>query len=225
MKLNSDKAIVLLSGGQDSFTCLYWALKNFSMVHAISFQYGQRHAIELQCAKSLCEKEKVPWSLVDLTFLSQLNSTALTHAEIKIEDNGGLGDLPSTFVPGRNILFLSVAASWAIPRQIPNLVIGACETDYSGYPDCRENFIKSMENTLCLGLGQELKIHTPLMKLSKAQTFKLAQNLGHLNEVIEYSHTCYEGDRKVRWEWGYGCGECPACKLRKNGYEMFKKEL
>ncbi len=216
------RALVLFSGGQDSVTCLYWALARFEQVYAISFDYGQRHCIELKCAQELCAEESIPWTLVDLSFLNNLNANALTQESEAIVKEGTYKNLPSTFVPGRNILFLSVAASWALPRGISDIVIGACETDYSGYPDCRDAFMRKMEASLGAGLDAELKIHTPLMFLTKGQTFQLAQKLGQLKNVIEKSHTCYRGDRENFNEWGYGCGECPACELRKKGFEDFK---
>jgi 7-cyano-7-deazaguanine synthase len=214
-------ALVLLSGGQDSFTSFYWAKKNFEKIYAMSFDYGQRHKVELGCAEALCARENVEWTSVDLQFLNSLNSNALTNPAEAILPQGSFNNLPSTFVPGRNILFLSVAASWALPRGISHLVIGACETDYSGYPDCRENFMKKMAVALSAGLDSSLEIHTPLMHLTKAQTFELARELEKLEDVLELSHTCYAGERSVRHAWGYGCGECPACVLRRKGYEEF----
>jgi 7-cyano-7-deazaguanine synthase len=220
----SSRALVVFSGGQDSTTCLYWALKNFQEVSAITFDYGQRHSIELECSKKICIDLGIPQKIIEMKFLAQLNSNALTESKIEPEAIGGMNNLPNTFVPGRNILFLTLAASYAIPRGIQHVVMGVCETDYSGYPDCREAFMQKIEEALSLGLDTELKIHRPLMNLSKAQIFALAEQVGGLDVVIEKSHTCYRGERTVKNAWGYGCGACPACELRKAGYEKFSTE-
>lgn len=214
------KALVVFSGGQDSTTCLLWALRNFKEVEAINFFYGQRHTIERECARKIAEKLNVNYHEVDLNFLQTLSTNSLT-SDKEISMTGGYNDLPSTFVVGRNALFLTVAASFALPRGFNDLVFGACQVDYSGYPDCRQEFIDAQAKTLSLATGTDLKVHTPLMNLTKAQTFALAQELGGLDIVIEDSHTCYKGERSEKHAWGYGCGTCPACELRKKGFEEY----
>lgn len=216
-----DSALVLFSGGQDSTTCLFWAKKHFKSVEAICFHYGQKHSIELECAQMICKKHGVPLKMVDLSFLSGLSQNALTHEDMEPTGEKGDNQLPTTFVPGRNALFLTSAVCYAVPKGIDNLVIGACEVDYSGYPDCRDDFIQSQQQTLSLALGQDITIHTPLMQLDKAETFQLAYDLDGLKDVIQLSHTCYRGDRSKLHAWGYGCDNCDACKLRKNGFERF----
>ncbi len=217
-------ALVIFSGGQDSTTCLFWALKKFARVETITFDYGQRHRIELECAQRICERLGVKQKTVSMGFLAQLNRNSLTDASLQIDQHGSFQNLPNTFVPGRNILFLTLAAAYGVPVGLSHLVIGVCETDFSGYPDCRESFISSMQSSLQLGLETpELMIHRPLMNLSKAETFALAAECGGLEEVIELSHTCYEGNRKDRHVWGYGCGVCPACQLRAKGYQEYEK--
>lgn len=219
----SSRALVILSGGQDSATCLYWALKKFDEIETITFDYGQRHRIELECAAELSKRLNLKNTLIPIDSLKALGSNSLVDSSQKISETGGFQNLPSTFVPGRNALFLTLAAAYAAPRFISHLVIGACETDFSGYPDCRDVFMTSMEESLKLAMDFEFKIHRPLMKLNKAETFKMADDLGALSTVIELTHTCYEGVRRDLHSWGYGCGECPACKLRKRGYEEFFK--
>jgi 7-cyano-7-deazaguanine synthase len=216
-------ALVILSGGQDSVTCLHWALREFARVEALSFDYGQRHAIELNAAREIASSLGVAHKLVKAEVLGQLAPSALTDASRPIDAQGGLHGLPSTFVPGRNAVFLNLAAAHAVPRGIQDLVIGACETDFSGYPDCREEFIAAMERALALALGVELRIHRPLMFRSKAQIFALAEELGCLSTVVEKTHTCYQGVRETLHAWGYGCGECPACVLRRQGFEEFTR--
>jgi len=216
-------ALVILSGGQDSATCLYWALKNFSEVEAITFDYGQRHRVELECAYELSRKNSIKHTLIPINSLSALGANALVDSSQKVQPTGGFQNLPSTFVPGRNALFLTLAAAYAGPRGISNLIIGACETDFSGYPDCRDVFIQSMETSLRLAMDFEFVIHRPLMKLNKAETFKMADELGALKSIVESTHTCYEGVRSELHAWGYGCGQCPACHLRRNGFEEFNR--
>lgn len=214
------RALVVFSGGQDSTTCLLWALRNFSEVEAINFFYGQRHTIERDCASKIAKKLNVKYYEVDLGFLQHLSPNALTGAE-EISLSGGYKDLPSTFVVGRNALFLTVAVSFGLPRGFNEFVFGACQVDFSGYPDCREEFIQAQAKTLSLATDSSVKIHTPLMNLTKAQTFALAQELNGLDLVLEESHTCYQGDRSHKHAWGYGCGTCPACELRKKGFEEY----
>jgi 7-cyano-7-deazaguanine synthase len=225
------KALVLFSGGQDSTACLAWALERYAQVETIGFDYGQRHRIELDCRLDVLRELRAQfpaWSpklgedhLLDLSLLGQLSDTALTEARaIEMQANG----LPNTFVPGRNLLFLSFAATLAYRRGASVLVGGMCETDYSGYPDCRDNTLKALQVALSLGLDQPMTIETPLMFLTKAQTWRLSEQLGGtaLNDlIIEHTHTCYLGQRDQRHAWGYGCGSCPACELRARGHAEF----
>ena len=203
-------AVVLHSGGQDSTTCLAWAVKKFDEVQLISFDYGQRHKEELKAAKAIAKKLKLPHQTIKLPIISQLTKNALTDKSVKVKA-GTKNTLPTTFVDGRNALFLNVAAIYAKQRGIPNLVTGVCQTDYSGYPDCREDFIKAQEKTLKLAMEFPFKIHTPLMHLTKAQTVMLMEKLGGL-DLLKYTHTCYEGKKPA-------CGKCPACKLRLKGFK------
>ena len=225
------KALVLFSGGQDSTACLAWALERYAQVETIGFDYGQRHRIELDCRLDVLRElhaQFPAWSqklgedhLLDLSLLGQLSDTALTEARaIEMQANG----LPNTFVPGRNLLFLGFAATLAYRRGASVLVGGMCETDYSGYPDCRDNTLKALQVALSLGLDQPMTIETPLMFLTKAQTWRLSEQLGGtaLNDlIIESTHTCYLGQRDQRHAWGYGCGSCPACELRARGHTEF----
>ncbi len=230
--MNSDqRALVLFSGGQDSTTCLAWALKHYSKVETIGFDYGQRHAIELQMRPALLQQMRslMPNAatklgedhMIDLSVIAKIADTALTsEAEITMQANG----LPNTFVPGRNLLFLTVAATVAYRRGIEVLVGGMCETDFSGYPDCRNDTIQALNTAVNLGMASTLKIDTPLMWLDKAATWQLAQDLGGdlLVELIRTdTHTCYLGQRNELHQWGYGCGHCPACDLRARGYQQF----
>jgi 7-cyano-7-deazaguanine synthase len=228
-----EKALVLFSGGQDSATCLAWALENFSKVETVGFDYGQRHRVELECRdvflsnlvriKSAWRERLGPDHVLDLSVLGQVSETALTRdAEISFRQDG----LPNTFVPGRNLLFFTLAAAIASRREARHLVGGMCETDYSGYPDCRDDTLKSLQVTLNLGMGSRSIIHTPLMWLDKAGTWTLAQSLGgqDLVELIRSNtHTCYRGSRDVLHGWGYGCGTCPACELRSQGWTTYQE--
>jgi 7-cyano-7-deazaguanine synthase len=225
-------ALVLFSGGQDSTACLAWALERYARVETIGFDYGQRHRIELDCRAAVREglaALDAAWAarlgedhLLDLSLLGQVSDTALTSERaIELQANG----LPNTFVPGRNLLFLGFAATVAYRRGASVLVGGMCETDYSGYPDCRDNTLKAMQVALSLGLAAPMTIETPLMFLTKAQTWALTESLGGpaLNElIIEKTHTCYLGERGALHPWGHGCGECPACKLRAAGWAAFE---
>jgi len=225
-------ALVLFSGGQDSTACLAYALARHARVETVGFDYGQRHRIELECRPRVREaiaRAFPEWGarlgedhLLDLSLLGQISDTALTQDRaIEMQANG----LPNTFVPGRNLLFLGFAAALAYRRALSVLVGGMCETDYSGYPDCRDNTLKAMQVALSLGLDAPMTVATPLMWLDKAQTWALTQRLGGdvLNElIVEHTHTCYLGERGMRHAWGYGCGECPACQLRAAGYERFR---
>jgi 7-cyano-7-deazaguanine synthase len=225
-------ALVLFSGGQDSTTCLAWALERFVHVETVAFDYRQRHRIELdQRLVVLAEmRRRFPrWAnrlgedhFIDLGVLGQISETSLTRSvAFEIEKDG----LPNSFVPGRNLLFFTFAAAVAWRRAIRNLVGGMCETDFSGYPDCRDNTIKALQVALNLGMDRSFVLHTPLMWLDKAETWMLADELGGaplIETILEHTHTCYLSERGARYDWGYGCGTCPACALRKRGYERFK---
>lgn len=222
------KALVLFSGGQDSTVCLAWALNHYDVVETIGFNYGQRHIVELQCRDEVLKglhRIRPDWSnrlgedrVIDLAWMGQISDCSLTReAEIALRADG----LPNTFVPGRNLIFLLTASAVAYRRGIDTLVTGVCETDYSGYPDCRDDTLKALQVATNLGMNTRLKFETPLMWKSKAQTFGMAVELGGqdlLELIIEQTHTCYLGDRTRRHAWGYGCGTCPACELRAAGY-------
>jgi 7-cyano-7-deazaguanine synthase len=235
MTASNPSALVLFSGGQDSATCLAWALERFERVETLGFDYGQRHAIELSIRPQLLQAMralKPAWAdrlgedhLLDLSVLGEISDTALTgEADIAMQENG----LPNTFVPGRNLLFLTLAAALAYRRDIAVLVGGMCETDYSGYPDCRNDTMQSLQASLRLGMATEVTIATPLMWLDKAATWKLAEDLGGtaLVELIRSgTHTCYLGERGALHDWGYGCGRCPACELRAKGHEKYLADV
>jgi 7-cyano-7-deazaguanine synthase len=229
--MTTQTALVLFSGGQDSTTCLAWALNRFSAVETVGFDYGQRHAAELDARPRILDavRDRFPdWRdrigddhLLDLGILKTIGGSALTDA-MTIEM--GANSLPTTFVPGRNILFLTAAAALAYRRGARHLVGGMCETDYSGYPDCRDETIKAIGRAIDLGMDMHFNIHTPLMRLDKAATWALAEQLGGralVDLIVEETVTCYEGDRAHRHDWGYGCAQCPACELRARGYEKF----
>jgi 7-cyano-7-deazaguanine synthase len=223
-----ETALVLFSGGQDSTVCLAWALERFARVETVGFAYGQRHAVELDVRPRVRERVaalRPDWGkrlgedhVVALDALAKISDTALTRdMAIEIAANG----LPTTFVPGRNLVFLCFAGALAYRRGARDLVAGMCETDYSGYPDCRDDTIKAMQVALGLGMDRRFVIHTPLMWIDKAQTFALAHDIGGdalVGVLVEETHTCYLGDRSHRHPWGFGCGECPACKLRADGF-------
>ena len=224
------KALVLFSGGQDSTTCLMWALDRFDEVYTIGFEYGQKHAVEMDCRLTILrsiESLKPTWAnkvkvdhVINLDFLSKVNTTSLTH-DIAIEETD---KFPNTFVPGRNLLFLNVASTIAYKYDIDHLVTGVCETDFSGYPDCRDNTIKAVQVALGLGLDRNLIIHTPLMWIDKSETWDLAHDIAGqdaVDYIVKETHTCYTGDHSHLHAWGYGCNACPACELRKQGYEQF----
>ena len=232
MGLTPDAAILLFSGGQDSTVCLAWALERFARVETIGFDYGQRHKVELDArlrvrARMIALRQA--WAarlgddhVVRLDAISALSDTALTRdIAIEIAENG----LPTTFVPGRNLVFFAFAGALAYRRGAKHLVAGMCETDYSGYPDCRDDTIKAMQVALNLGMDQRFVIHTPLMWIDKAATFALGRDLGgdeFIELLVEDTHTCYLGDRSRRHDWGYGCGACPACRLRADGFAKWK---
>lgn len=229
--LISDSALVMFSGGQDSTVCLAWALQRFARVETVGFDYGQRHSIELTVRARLRESLgalRSEWRVrlgddhvVKLDALAAISDTALTReTEIEITESG----LPTTFVPGRNLIFFCFAGALAYRRGARHIVAGMCETDYSGYPDCRDDTVKAMQVALTLGLDRRVTLHTPLMWIDKADTFAMAEEIGGkplLDLVIEDSHSCYLGERAQRHDWGYGCGTCPACKLRAQGFAKF----
>ncbi|MDR4305069.1 7-cyano-7-deazaguanine synthase QueC [Chelatococcus sambhunathii] len=228
----SDAALVLFSGGQDSTTCLAWALDRYRRVETLGFDYGQRHRVELDRRAALREglaALKPEWRerlgddhTIALPALGELSDTALTRdVEIALGDSG----LPNTFVPGRNIVFLTFAAALAYRRGLKRIVGGMCETDFSGYPDCRDDTIKALQVALNLGMESRFALETPLMWLDKAETWALAERLGGdrlVDLIVEDSHTCYRGERGARHAWGYGCGVCPACELRANGFVRYR---
>lgn len=223
----NERALVVLSGGQDSTTCLLWGLEKFDKVRAVSFDYGQRHGVELDAARAIALELGVEHKTLDLRILPQLGRNALVDDDEVIVDGDG-DDLPSTFVPGRNLLFLTTAAAMAVNLGYEHVVTGVCQTDFSGYPDCRDSTICALELACRLGMegaqqhdGDAVRIHTPLMYLTKAETWKLADDLGAVEFVREKTHTCYEGERDELHVWGYGCGECPACNIRRRGWEEF----
>jgi 7-cyano-7-deazaguanine synthase len=211
------KALVVLSGGQDSTTCLFWAIDRFGKenVLAVGFNYGQRHKQELECAAQICAEADIPYEVIDTPIINQLSANSLTREDIPVEETKPEGAPPNTFVEGRNLLFLSYAAIYAKTHGATELVTGVCETDFSGYPDCRDIFIKSLNVTLNLAMEYNFVIHTPLMWLTKAQTWELADKLGVLDTIYTKTLTCYNGIK------GEGCGHCPACFLRKRGYDEF----
>jgi 7-cyano-7-deazaguanine synthase len=227
-------ALVLFSGGQDSTVCLAWALERFASVETVGFDYGQRHRAELEVRPGIRERMKAlraDWGtrlgedhMVKLDALAAISETALTRdVAIEIAQNG----LPTTFVPGRNLAFLAFAGALAYRRGVKHLVAGMCETDFSGYPDCRDDTIKAMQVALTLGMDRRVVIHTPLMWIDKAATFAMAHEIGGsalVDVLVEETHTCYLGDRSRRHPWGYGCGTCPACRLRADGFAKWKAE-
>ncbi|WP_324728215.1 7-cyano-7-deazaguanine synthase QueC [Lysinibacillus fusiformis] len=212
--MKQEKAIVVFSGGQDSTTCLFWAKERFAEIEAVTFDYGQRHRLEIDCAKLIAEELGIKHHILDMSLLNQLAPNALTRQDIQVED-GENGELPSTFVPGRNLLFLSFAGVLASQVGAKHIVTGVCETDFSGYPDCRDVFIKSLNVTLNLSMDHSFVIDTPLMWLNKAQTWELADQFGALEFVRERTLTCYNG------VIADGCGGCPACILRKKGLDEY----
>ncbi len=230
----ADSALVLFSAGQDSTTCLAWALAHYPRVETVGFAYGQRHDVEMDqrgVVRDALRARFPEWGaklgadhVLDASVLGQVaEDTALTgDAEIRMQENG----LPNTFVPGRNIVFFTLAAATAYRRDLHRLVGGMCETDFSGYPDCRDDTLKALQVTLNLGMAGHFVIDTPLMWRDKADTWQLAAALGGpalIDLIVEHTHTCYRGDRRTRHDWGYGCGTCPACELRAQGYRRFRE--
>ena len=212
-----EKALVVFSGGQDSTTCLYWALEHFGQVHTLTFGYGQKHSLEIECAKEIAERAGVDFRYMDMSFIGSLGANSLTDTSIKMDDSKPEGTFPNTFVPGRNLFFLSTAAVCARENGIRHIITGVSQTDFSGYPDCRDSFIRSLNVTLNLAMDSQFIIHTPLMWLDKAQTWEMADRLGVLDLVRNDTLTCYNGIK------GDGCGHCPSCKLRRDGLEKYLK--
>ena len=212
---NKETALVVFSGGQDSATCLLWAMKRYKEVIAVSFDYGQRHKAELDCAKEITEQFGIEWHVMDMSLLNQLAPNSLTRTDIKVDENAPQEGTPNSVVDGRNMLFLTFAAVFAKQRGITDLITGVSQSDFSGYPDCRDVFIKSLNATLNLAMDYTFCIETPLMWIDKADTWKLAEDLNGLELVRNKTLTCYNGIK------GEGCGHCPSCKLRRQGYEEF----
>ena len=213
--MNNDKVLVVFSGGQDSTTCLYWAKKKFKDVYALSFIYGQKHEQEVELARAIANKAGVKFHVMDVSFIGKLGKNSLTDTSIHMDEVKPADTFPNTFVPGRNLFFLSIAAVYAREHGINHLVTGVSQTDFSGYPDCRDSFIKSLNVTLNLAMDEQFVIHTPLMWIDKAQTWAMADELGILDLVRNETMTCYNGIK------GDGCGHCPACKLRREGLEKY----
>lgn len=213
--IDNDSALVVFSGGQDSTTCLFWATRRFKKVYALSFLYGQKHQKEVELALQIATKAGVSFDVMDVSFIGHLGRNSLTDTTMVMDSEKPEGSFPNTFVPGRNLFFLSIAAVYARERGISHLVTGVSQTDFSGYPDCRDSFIKSLNVTLNLAMDEQFVIHTPLMWLDKAQTWALADELGVLDLVRNETLTCYNGIP------GDGCGHCPACKLRREGLEKY----
>lgn len=231
--MKAQKALVLYSGGQDSGTCLAWALDKFAYVETVGFDYGQRHSVEMRCREQMRDGIRAAfphWAdklgedhIIDLTALGAISETSLTRDQEIIMTEAGL---PSTFVPGRNLIFLNFAAALGYRRGITDLVAGMCEADFSGYPDCRKDTLDAQMEAISMGMDREYALHTPLMHVSKAGAWSLAKELGgpELVELIRIqSHTCYKGERGALHNWGYGCGECPACELRAKGWTQYSQ--
>ena len=215
MPMNNEAALVVFSGGQDSTTCLFWAKKRFKKVYALSFIYGQKHVKEVELARSIAEKAEVEFDVMDVSFIGHLGRNSLTDTSIHMDEEKPADSFPNTFVPGRNLFFLSIAAVYASEHGVNHIVTGVSQTDFSGYPDCRDSFIKSLNVTLNLAMDEQFVLHTPLMWIDKAQTWALADRLGVLDLIRHETLTCYNGIP------GDGCGHCPSCKLRREGLEKY----
>ena len=213
--MQRDKALVIFSGGQDSTTCLYWAKKYYKEVWALTFIYGQKHIVEVEHAQKIALSAGVHWDKMDVSFIGQLSSNALTDTSVVMDKDKPAEKLPNTFVPGRNMFFISIAAVYARERGIQNIVTGVSQTDFSGYPDCRDTFVKSLNVTLNMAMDEQFVLHTPLMWLDKCETWALADELGVMDIIRKDTVTCYNGVP------GDGCGDCPACKLRRRGLEKY----
>lgn len=215
MPMNKEAALVVFSGGQDSTTCLFWAKKHFKKVYALSFIYGQKHVKEVELARNIAEKAEVEFDVMDVSFIGHLGRNSLTDTSIHMDEEKPADSFPNTFVPGRNLFFLSIAAVYAREHGVNHIVTGVSQTDFSGYPDCRDSFIKSLNVTLNLAMDEQFVLHTPLMWIDKAQTWALADRLGVLGLIRHETLTCYNGIP------GDGCGHCPSCKLRREGLEKY----
>jgi 7-cyano-7-deazaguanine synthase len=221
-------ALVVFSGGQDSTTCLAWAKNQYDHIETITFDYHQKHSIEIEQAKKIAKILNVPNYLVTIDIFAQLADSALLDVNKNQDINAAhhaKPNLPASFVPNRNAMFFTIAHAYAQKQGLEHIVTGINQTDYSGYPDCRKPFVKSLEQSLNMGSESNIEFKYPLIDLTKAETFKLAEDEGILDLIIQESHTCYNGDRSVKHDWGYGCGECPACVLRKNGWLEFSNLL
>lgn len=216
-QINKNKALVVFSGGQDSTTCLYWAKRHFKEVSALTFIYGQKHVIEVDIAEKIARNAEVGWEKMDVSFIGKLGRNSLTDPTLSMDQEKPADSFPNTFVPGRNLFFISIAAVYARERGINHLITGVSQTDFSGYPDCRDAFIKSLNVTLNLGMDEQFVIHTPLMWIDKCETWAMADQLGILEKVRQETLTCYNG------VVGDGCGHCPSCKLRREGLEKYLK--
>lgn len=214
-KINNDDVLVLFSGGQDSTTCLYWAKRKFRNVYALSFIYGQKHQKEVEVAKKIANKASVKLEIMDVSFIGRLGNNSLTNDSLSMDMEKPSEGFPNTFVPGRNLFFLSIAAVYAREHNINHIVTGVSQTDFSGYPDCRDAFIKSLNVTLNLAMDEQFILHTPLMWIDKAETWAMADELGVFDIIRNETMTCYNGIA------GDGCGHCPACLLRKKGLDKF----
>jgi len=234
--LREQKAVVAMSGGQDSTTCLAWAIDKYGAenVHAVTFDYGQRHRVEMYAAMTICRKWRIPQMVLSVPAFEQLGAAALTNESIDVNvDAAGTGNdyaeaagLPSTFVPGRNLIFLGLVAAFAVQHGIGNIVTGVCYSDEAGYPDCRPEFIETFEQVARVAMGNDdLTIHAPLLYLSKGATFSMAEALGVLSTIIVETHTCYNGVRDALHPWGWGCGTCGACIERADGFAEFKNRV
>jgi 7-cyano-7-deazaguanine synthase len=217
MRMSNESAVVLFSGGQDSTTCLFWAKRHFKKVYALSFLYGQKHQKEVDIARNIAEKADVEFHLMDASFISKLGSNSLTDSSIEMDQEKPADSFPNTFVPGRNLFFLSIAAVFAREKGVRHLVTGVSQTDFSGYPDCRDSFVKSLNVTINLAMDEQFVIHTPLMWIDKTETWALADELGVFDLVRNETLTCYNGIPAD------GCGHCPACKLRNHGLQEYLK--
>ena len=217
-------ALVVFSGGQDSTTCLAWAKNRYDHVETITFDYHQKHSIEIEQAKKISKILNVSNYVITIDIFAQLGDSALLDINKDQDINAthhSKPNLPASFVPNRNAMFFAIAHAYAQKQGLEHIITGINQTDYSGYPDCRETFVKALEHSLNIGSESNISFHYPLINLTKAETFALAREEGILNLIIDESHTCYNGDRSIKREWGYGCGECPACSLRKEGWNSF----
>lgn len=222
--MKKGSALIVFSGGQDSTTCLGWAKNRFDDVETLTFDYGQKHRVEIYQAKKIAKSLHVNNFVLSIDAFSQLNDSALIDGSLDISSaHRTKPNLPASFVPNRNAIFFTLAHAYAQKIGIQNIIVGINQTDYSGYPDCRQNFIEALELSLNLGSESDIKFHYPLMHLTKGETFEMSEVEGVLDTVIDESHTCYNGDHNTKNEWGYGCGECPACILRAQGWEDYKK--